>query len=119
MLAEQKNTIDLLRRNLEIALERMQDAEEGALALLEENVEIFQRAKNIVARLTLLERQLAKSKRSVTVGFVVGSVSFGVGTPLIVEGVRNDNSAMLWSGVGTIGATALVWSLGHYVFDWW
>jgi len=104
---------------LECALERVQDAEGGAIALLDENAEIYQQAKNAVANIAALQRQLAKSKRSVIVGYAVGGVSFGVGTPLIVEGIRTGNSTMAWAGVGTIAGAGTIWAIGHYLFNWW
>jgi len=119
LLEESKQTIAQLRRNLECALERVQDAEGGAIALLDENAEIYQQAKNAVANIAALQRQLAKSKRSVIVGYAVGGVSFGVGTPLIVEGIRTGNSTMAWAGVGTIAGAGTIWAIGHYLFNWW
>jgi pyridoxal biosynthesis lyase PdxS len=104
---------------LECALERVQDAEEGAIALLDENAEIYQQAKNTVANIALLQRQLAKTKRSVTVGFAAGGVSFGVGVPLFIEGIQSDNRTMMWAGAGTAAGGAIVWAVGHYVFKWW
>jgi len=104
---------------LECALERVQDAEQGALALLDENAEIFRQARETVASIALLRRQLAKSQRGVTIGFVAGGVSFGVGVPLIAEGIRTENSTMTWAGAGTIVGIGAVWALGHYVFKWW
>lgn len=41
----------------------------------------------------------------VTVG--VSSLGAGISSPLIVEGIRLDNQALIWSGVGTLGATVL------------
>ena len=95
------------------------DAEEGAIALLDENAEIYQRAKNAVANIALLQRRLEKSKKSVIVGFTAGGVSFGVGIPLIIEGIRTDNSTMAWAGAGTVAGGAAVWAIGHYFFQWW
>ena len=89
------------------------------MALLDENAEIFKRAKNAVAKITLLERQLAQSKRSVIIGFTAGGVSFGVGVPLIIEGIRNNNPTMTWAGAGTIAGVGLVWAAGHYLLKWW
>jgi predicted RNase H-like nuclease (RuvC/YqgF family) len=108
LLDESKRTIAQLRWNLECALERVQDAEEGAIALLDENAAIFQQARLAVANIANLQRELEKSKRSVIIGFTAGGVSFGVGTPLIVEGVRSDNRTMTWAGVGvTVGTGAI------------
>ena len=119
LLEESKQTIAQLRWNLECALERVQDAEDGAIALLDENAEIFQQARLAVANIANLQRELSIARRGSVISFSIGGVSFGVGTPLIVEGIRSDNQVMLWSGVGTIGVGALVWSLGHFVFYWW
>ena len=119
LLEQARLTIAQLRWNLECALERITDAEEGAIALLDENTEIYNQARLAMANIAMLQRQLAKARRGSIIGYTIGGVSFGVGTPLIIEGIRQDNSTMLWSGVGTIGVSALVWPLGHFVFDWW
>ena len=100
-------------------MERITDAEEGAIALLDENAEIFRQAKLALANIASMQRELAKSRRGTVIGWTVGSVSFGVGTPLIVEGIRSDNRVMLWSGVGVAGVASLVWATGHFIFDWW
>jgi Ca2+/H+ antiporter len=100
-------------------LERITDAEEGTIALLDENTEIYNQARLTMANITMLQQQLAKARRGSVIGFTFGGVSFGMGTPLIIEGIRQDNRTMLWSGVGTIGLGTLVWSLGHFIFSWW
>ena len=100
-------------------MERITDAEEGALALLDENDEIFKQAKLAMARIAFLQRELAKARRGSVIGFAFGGVSFGVGIPFIIEGVRQDNQAMLLSGVGVTGAGSLVWIAGHFIFKWW
>jgi len=104
---------------LECALERIQDAEDGAIALLDENAEIFQQARLAIANIANMQRELAKSRRGAVIGWTVGSISFGVGMPLIVEGVRTDNQAMIWSGVGVACVDSLVWATGHFFFQWW
>ena len=119
LLEESRQTITQLRRNLENALERVQEAEEGAIALLDENAEIYQRAKNAVTNIAMLQKQLAESKKSVIVGFTAGGVSFGGGVPLIIEGIRTDNSTMAWAGAGTIAGVGAIWAVGHYLLNWW
>ena len=119
LLDESKKTIAQLRWNLECALERVQDAEDGAIALLDENAEIFKQARLAVANIANMQRGLAKSRRGTVIGWTVGSVSFGVGTPLIVEGIRSDNRAMLWSGISVTGVASIVWATGHFFFEWW
>jgi hypothetical protein len=114
-----KETIRQLRQNLEAALERAKDAEEGALALLDENAKIYQQAKNITAKIAMLQRDLDKSKRGAVIGYAVGGISFGIGSPLIISGIYNKNSAMVWAGAGTITGTGAIWAIGHFVFKWW
>jgi len=80
---------------------------------------MYRRAKNTVANIAILQNQLAKSKKSVTVGFAAGGVSFGAGVPLIIEGIRTDNSTMAWAGAGTIAGIGAVWAVGHYLLNWW
>jgi len=105
LLTYLKTKITEAQNNVDVAIDRMQDAEGYAQ---------FVDAQNI-----LLKKEAARYKKSAPIGFVFGGVSFGVGTPLIVEGIRADNSAMLWSGVGVTAAGSLVWVLGHFVFCWW
>ena len=104
---------------LELALERVQDAEEGAIALLYENDALFTQARLTMANIALLQEQLARARRGSVIGFAFGGVSLGVGAPLITAGLMQDNSAMIWSGAGIIVGTALIWGLGHYLFGLW
>jgi hypothetical protein len=119
LLDELRETIRQLRQNLEIALERIQDAESGAIALLDENAEIFNRARLAAANIANLQYRLERSRRGAMVSFAAGSVSFGVGITLLAEGIRSDNRAIMWAGAGTAAGGALVWAVGHYVFQWW
>ena len=97
-LVEAQNSVD-------IAIDRMQDAESYALWIDAQN--------------ELLKQEAAQYRKAALIGFSFGGVSFGVGTPLIIEGIRSDNSAMLWSGVGVVGIGSLVWTAGRYIFKWW
>jgi len=112
LLEESKSLVLSLKQSLEdaqnsvdIAIDRMQDAENYAL---------YVEAQNI-----FFKQQAEKYRKSALVGFSFGGVSFGVGVPLMVEGIRSDNRTMLWSGVGIIGVGSLVWVAGHYIFQWW
>jgi len=104
---------------LECALERVQDAEEGAIALLNENAEIFRQARLALANITLLRQQLNKARKGAPVGFAFGGVSFGIGVPLTIQGIKTYDSTMLWTGVGFTIGTGLVWATGHYLLRWW
>jgi hypothetical protein len=67
----------------------------------------------------MLQRDLDKSKHGAVIGYAVGGISFGIGIPLIISGVRNKNSTMVWAGAGTIVGTGTIWAIGHYVFKCW
>ena len=112
LLEESRSLVSSLRKSLaeaqssvDIAIDRMQDAEDYALWIDSQN-EYF--------------RQQARQYRKFSlIGFSFGGVFFGVGTPLVVEGIRSDNRAMLWSGASVIGIGSLVWAAGYYIFHWW
>ena len=119
LLQDSGRTIEDLLIRLEAAMERVTDAEDGAIALLDENTELFNQARLAMANIAHLQQQLARARRGAVIGFSVGGVTLGVGTPLIVTGIIQDNSTMLWSGVGTVGVGSFVWATGHFVFGWW
>ncbi|MCL2174497.1 MAG: hypothetical protein FWB73_00480 [Treponema sp.] len=100
-------------------MERIQDAEGGAIALLDENNEMLNQARLTMANITRLQNELARARRGSIISFTIGGVSLGVGMPLIIEGIRTDNSTMLWSGVGTIALGGAIWAIGHFAFQWW
>jgi len=100
-----KQSLEEAQNSVDIAIDRMQDAEDYALYIEAQNIFFKQQAEHY--------------KKSALVGFGFGGVSFGVGVPLMVEGIRTDNRTMLWSGVGVIGVGSLLWVAGHYIFQWW
>jgi hypothetical protein len=65
------------------------------------------------------ERLHAQAKHGALFSFGFGSVSFGVGVPLLIEGARTDNQAMMGAGAGTLIGTGGIWALGHFLFNWW
>lgn len=67
----------------------------------------------IVSQMTLeagiLKEENERYKRKVKklwISIGVSSLGAGIGSPLIVEGIRLDNQALIWTGVGTLGITA-------------
>ena len=119
LLQESGRIIDDLGMRLEAAMERVTDAEGGAIALLIENAELFNQARLAIANISILQQQLIKAKQGAIFGFAFGGISFGIGTPLVIEGVRQDNTAMIWSGIGVAGTGTLIWAFGHYIFHLW
>ena len=90
---------------IDVAVDRMEDAEAYAWW--------------VESQYEVLRAQARQSRRSGPVGLAFGGVSFGVGVPLIVEGLRSDNRTMTWAGAGVITGTGIVWAAGHYIFQWW
>jgi len=112
LLEESKRLVISLKRsladaqnNVDIAIDRMTDAENYAFYIDAQN--------------EILKREAKKYKNAAPVNFIFGGVSFGVGVPLVIEGIRSDNRTMAWSGVGVAVGTSAVWAVGHYVFHWW
>lgn len=112
LLEDSRNLVTSLKRSLaealasvDVAVDRMTDAEDYALYIDAQNV--------------LLKQQSEKYRKSALSGFLFGGVSFGVGVPLMVEGARTDNRTMALSGAVTAGAGVLIWSAGHFIFQWW
>jgi len=66
-----------------------------------------------------LQQKYLRMKRGSVISFSFGTVSFGVGVPLVIEGIRSDNRTMVWSGVGTISIGSVIWAAGHFLFQWW
>jgi hypothetical protein len=66
-----------------------------------------------------MKKEAEKLKRNMVVGWTVGSVSFGSGVPMMIQGIRTNNSTLTWAGVGVTAIPSAVWALGHFVFQWW
>ena len=97
-----KMKLEEAQNSVEIALDRMQDAEDYASWIDAQN--------------ELLKQEVKQYRRGVWIGWTIGAVSFGAGTPLIIEGIRADNKAMLWSGVGLVFVSNAIWMLGRCIF---
>ena len=100
--------------SLELSLQSTQDELSRLQQSLNNSVQSHTNMDELVSQMTLeagiLKEENERYKRKVkklwiTVG--VTSLGAGIGSPLIVEGIRLDNQALIWSGVGTLGATVL------------
>jgi predicted RNase H-like nuclease (RuvC/YqgF family) len=117
-----------LQYNLECALERISDAEDGAISLLDQNTELYNQNRQL-ERLTIeirqeigrMERRAALQPWVFTIGgagFVVGGTFFGMG----VNQISNDSSAAMRNmavGGAIIGVDLLVYVAGRWIFKWW
>ena len=105
LLTSLRQSLDDALRAIDVAVDRMEDAEAYAWW--------------IDARNELLRQQAQKARRSAGIGFTVGGVSFGAGVPLVVEGLRQDNKTMTLAGAGVAVIPGVIWALGHWAFGWW
>lgn len=54
------------------------------------------------------ENEILKRKnKKLWISIGVSSLGAGISSPLIVEGIRLDNQALIWTGVGTLGVTVI------------
>ena len=100
--------------SLELSLQSTQDELSRLQQSLDSSLQTHTNMDEIVSQMTqeagILKEENERYKRKVkklwiTVG--VSSLGVGIGSPLIVEGIRLDNQALIWTGVGTLGATAI------------
>lgn len=100
--------------SLELSLQSTQDELSRLQQSLNNSVQSHTNMDELVSQMTqeagILKEENERYKRRVkklwiTVG--VSSLGAGISSPLIVEGIRLNNQALIWSGVGTLGATAI------------
>lgn len=100
--------------SLELSLQSTQDELSRLQQSLNNSVQSHTNMDELMSQMTLeagiLKEENERYKRKVkklwvTVG--VSSLGAGISSPLIVEGIRLNNQALIWTGVGTLGATAI------------
>ena len=100
--------------SLELSLQSTQDELSRLQQSLNNSLQTHTDMDNLVSQMTqeagILKEENERYKRKVkklwiTVG--ISSLGAGISSPLIVEGIRLDNQALIWTGVGTLGATAI------------
>lgn len=99
--------------SLELSLQSTQDELSRLQQSLNNSVQSHTNMDELVSQMTqeagILKEENERYKKKVkklwiTVG--VSSLGAGISSPLIVEGIRLNNQALIWSGVGTLGITA-------------
>ena len=100
--------------SLELSLQSTQDELSRLQQSLNNSIQNYTNMDEIVSQMTqeagILKEENERYKRKVkklwiTVG--ISSLGTGISSPLIVEGIRLNNQALIWTGVGTLGATAI------------
>ncbi len=123
LLSEAKETIAQLSENL---IQSQLRADQIQVLLQENNEDLaaaHEHLDTLSRQNTLWKNEAAELQKQAgktgLIGFGFAGLGFGLGTPLIAEGIRSDNQAMVWAGAGSIIGTTGIWLLGHFVFKWW
>lgn len=100
--------------SLELSLQSTQDELNRLQQSLNNSIQSHTNMGEIVNQMTqeagILKEENERYKRKVkklwvTIG--VSSLGTAISSPLLVEGIRLNNQALIWTGVGTVGATFL------------
>ena len=100
--------------SLELSLQSTQDELNRLQQSLNNSVQSHTNMDELVSQMTLeagiLKEENERYKRKVkklwvTIG--VSSLGTAISSPLLVEGIRLNNQALIWTGVGTVGVTFL------------
>ena len=99
--------------SLELSLQSTQDELTRLQQSLNNSMQSRTHMDELVSQMTLeagiLKEENERYKRKVKklwISIGVSSLGAGISSPLIVEGIRLDNQALIWTGVGTLGITA-------------
>ena len=100
--------------SLELSLQSTQEELKRLQQSLSDSLTTQEQMDNLVAQMTeevkIMTQEREENKRKIkklwiTVG--VSSAGAALSSPLIVEGIRTNNSAMMWSGISVAGLTAV------------
>jgi hypothetical protein len=104
MIAGLKSDLAAAKNNVDIAVDRMMDAEGYALYIDAQN--------------EILKEEAKKLRGSSYRGFAVGAISFGVGVPLIIDGIQKENWTQIGIGAGVSILPGAIWFIGNKLFGW-
>lgn len=100
--------------SLELSLQSTQDELSRLQQSLNNSVQSHTNMDELVSQMTQeagvlkAENEILKRKnKKLWISIGVSSLGAGISSPLIVEGIRLDNQALIWTGVGTLGATVI------------
>jgi DNA repair exonuclease SbcCD ATPase subunit len=115
-------TIRDLRNSLEVALDRLGDAEIGALSLLDQNTELYNQNRQMEDLTNSLRKEMAKMEKRAALQPYVWFGGAGIaatGGYFMIDGFANNNPRNTITGAAIIGTDVLVYVLGRWVFCWW
>lgn len=115
LLMQSQELLTSLKNSLQETQSNLNKAGEDILAINDTNQQIISLSESILRDNERLLRQ-QKLSPYVTIGGI--TLSAGGGS-LMTYGLLNDNSTALYTGAALIGIPILVYSVGHWLFQWW
>jgi hypothetical protein len=100
---------------LEVALDRIGDAEDGAISLLDQNTVLYNLSRSMEKDLALLKKQQKMQRYA----FAIGGTGFVLGGALLGHGIAAENSTTALIGGAVVLTDVLLYVLGDRVFNWW
>jgi hypothetical protein len=107
---------------LEIVLDRLSDAEGGAISLLDQNTELYNQNRQLDNLTTQLRKDIAKMEKRAALQPYVWFGGAGIaatGGYFMVDGFRTNNTTNTITGAAIIGTDILVYLAGRFIFKWW
>ena len=101
--------------SLELSLQSTQDELSRLQQSLNNSIQSHTTMDELVSQMTqeagILKEENERYKRKVKKLWITVGISFlgaGISSSFLVEGIRLDNQALIWTGVGTLGSTAIL-----------
>lgn len=121
-LAQLSEIISNLKWDLEVALDKVNDAEIGAISLLDENQELYEQNKALEAFVDSMRIDIAKMEKRTAIQpwIFFGGVGIGItGTAFLTDGIINEDLTKVTTGTIIIGVDVAIYLTGRYLFKWW
>jgi uncharacterized coiled-coil protein SlyX len=104
-----------LKNDLEIVLDRVKDAEDGAIAILDQNIELYEKNRAMERLTAQIRRDIAGMERKAAIQpFVVAGhgLGFATGGTVFGMGIANNNVQLALTGGGIVIATGVIYISG-------
>ena len=111
-----------LKWDLEVALDRIGDAEDGAIALLDQNTELYNQNQQMARLTEQIRTEIGRMERRAALQPFVWFSGAGIaaaGGYFMVDGFVNNNPRNTITGAAIIGTDILIYVAGRYIFRWW
>jgi hypothetical protein len=111
-----------LKNDLEITLDKLGDAEDGAILLLNQNTELYSRNRQLAQLTAQIRKEAAGMERKAIIQpyVIIGhGIGFSLGGTLMGMGIVKNNISQTLLGGGVILGTGAIYLIGNKIFKWW